>query len=297
MERLPGKPVEYGIEHSDLPGTKVTAGELESQLRRESGSSRTAFELSNMPHSAIGHENSKLVKRSMTVQERSLRSKLSLLALVLLTATVGCGQSGAHQHRHADHLEHRFDPEESARRFDDPARDTWQLPDRVIETLNLKQGQIVADIGAGTGYFSVRLAKSSTSPKVYAADIESAMVRYLRDRAAKEGLNNVTAVQAAADQPNLPEPVDLILIVNTYHHIGGRVAYFRKLSGSIKPGGRLAIIEFKPDSPEGPPKEFRFPVEHIKSEMGEAGYRLTDQHDFLPRQQFLIFEVAGASHP
>jgi cyclopropane fatty-acyl-phospholipid synthase-like methyltransferase len=121
------------------------------------------------------------------------------------------------------------------------------------------------------------------------------MVSYLQKRAAKERLNNVTAIQAAADQPNLPEPVDLILVVDTYHHIGDRETYFRKLTKSIKPGGRVAIIDFKPDSPEGPPKEFRFPLEEFKSEMGKAGYKLAARHDFLPRQQFLIFEVADQS--
>lgn len=222
-------------------------------------------------------------------------SKPYILALVLLAATVALGQSEEHHKSHANHLERHFDPEESALRFDDPARDMWQLPDRVIAALNLTRGQSVADIGAGTGYFSVRLAKSNASPKVYAADVEPAMVRYLRERAAKEGLNNVIAVQAAADQPNLPEPVDLILIVDTYHHIGDREAYFRRLAKSIKPGGRVVIIDFKPDSPEGPPKEFRFPLEQFKSEMGKAGYTLTAQHDFLPRQEFLIFEVASPS--
>jgi ubiquinone/menaquinone biosynthesis C-methylase UbiE len=192
-------------------------------------------------------------------------------------------------------MEHHFDPKESAKSFDNPARDAWQLPDRVIAALNLKQGQLVADIGAGTGYFAVRLAKSAAAPKVYAADLEPSMVSYLRERATKEGLNNVIAVQSAADQPNLPEPVDLVLIVDTYHHIGDRETYFRNLAKSVKPGGRVAIIDFKPDSPEGPPKEFRFPVEKFKSEMHKAGYKLVAKHNFLPRQQFLIFQVAGSS--
>jgi len=226
-----------------------------------------------------------------------MRPKHHMLAVWLLGAALAPGQSKEQEKAHADHMEHHFDPKESAKRFDDPARDTWQLPDRVIAALHLKRGQIVADIGAGTGYFSVRLAKSGAALKVYAVDIEPSMVSYLRERAAKEGLNNVTAVQAAADQPNLPEPVDLILIVDTYHHIGDRETYFRKLSKLIKPGGRVAIIDFKPDSPEGPPKEFRFPVEKFKSEMGKAGYKLTAQHDFLPRQEFLIFEAAGPSSP
>jgi ubiquinone/menaquinone biosynthesis C-methylase UbiE len=163
----------------------------------------------------------------------------------------------------------------------------------VIETLGLKPGQIVADVGAGTGYFSVRLAKSAAAPKVYAADIEPSMVQYLRDRASREGLKNVTAIQASGATPNLPEPVDVILIVDTYHHIGDRETYFRKLTKSLKPGGRIAIIDFKPDSPEGPPKEFRFSLEKFKSEMSKAGYTLSAHHDFLPRQQFLIFEAVS----
>ena len=224
-----------------------------------------------------------------------MRSKHYMLPVFLLAVAVAFSQPKEQEKGHADHMEHHFDPKESAKSFDDPARDAWQLPDRVIAALNLKRGQIVADIGAGTGYFSVRLAKSEAAPRVYAADIEPSMVSYLRERAAREGLNNVIAVQAAADQPNLPEPVDLILIVDTYHHIGDREAYFRRLAKSMRPGGRVVIIDFKPDSPEGPPKEFRFPLEKFKSEMGKAGYKLTAQHNFLPRQQFLIFEVAGPS--
>src|ERR1700731_3385703 len=136
-----------------------------------------------------------------------MNSKLYFLAIFFLPASVALSQP--------DHMEHHFDPKASAKSFDDPARDAWQMPDRVIAALNLKRGQVVADIGAGTGYFSVRLAKSEAGPKVYAVDIEPSMVSYLRERAAKEGLNNVTAVQAAADQANLPEPVDVVLIVNT----------------------------------------------------------------------------------
>ncbi len=213
--------------------------------------------------------------------------KNKLTCFLLAAAVVVSGQS-----KQPDHMEHHFDPKESAKSFDDPARDAWQMPDRVIAALGLKPGQSVADIGAGTGYFSVRLAKSAVTPNVYAVDIEPSMVTYLRERAAKEKLKNIVPVQAAADTPNLPEPVDVILIVDTYHHIGDRETYFRKLARSLKPGGRIAIIDFKPDSPEGPPKEFRFSVEKFQSEMGKAGYRLTARHDFLPRQNYLVFEAS-----
>jgi len=212
-----------------------------------------------------------------------------MLALVILPFGLAFGI----QQSHPDHMDHHFDAKASAKTFDDPARDAWQMPDRVIAALNLKPGQIVADIGSGTGYFSVRLAKSAAAPRVYGADIEPSMVTYLRERAAKENLHNVISVQATADSANLPEPVDLVLIVDTYHHIGDREAYFRRLAKSLKPGGRVAIIDFKPDSPDGPPKDFRFSPEKFKSEMGKAGYKLAAQNDFLPRQNFLVFELAG----
>src|SRR5260370_22335674 len=149
--------------------------------------------------------------------EFSMRPKHYVLPLFLLAVAVALSQSK--EQTHADHMEYHFDAKESAKSFDDPAPNAWQMPDRVIAALNLKRGQIVADIGAGTGDFSVRLAKSEAAPEVYAPDIEPSMVSYLRERAAKEGLNNVTAAQAAADQPNPPAPVYLALIEHTYHHL------------------------------------------------------------------------------
>ena len=114
------------------------------------------------------------------------------------------GQSQGQEKSQPDHMDHNFDPALSAKSFDDPARDAWQMPDRVIAALHLKPGQSVADIGSGTGYFSIRLAKSQPAAKVYGADIEPAMVNYLRQRAAREGSRNVAALQAAADTPICP---------------------------------------------------------------------------------------------
>jgi ubiquinone/menaquinone biosynthesis C-methylase UbiE len=185
-------------------------------------------------------------------------------------------------------MEHRFDPEQSAKSFDNPERDAWQKPDQVLAALNLKRGDVVADVGAGTGYFTVRLARHASTPKVYAADIEPEMVAYLRQRVEKESLRNVTAVRASSTSPNLPEPVDCVLVVNTYHHIAQREEYFRRLGGSLKPGGRLAIIDFKKGAPGGPPDQFRFTPEEIKAELARAGFEPVAQPDFLPRQTFLI---------
>ncbi len=191
-----------------------------------------------------------------------------------------------------DHLEHRFDnAAEWAKNFDDPSRDAWQMPDRVVAALGLTPGSSVADIGAGTGYFTVRLAKLAAKPTVFAVDIEPSMVEHLRHRAMGEGLTNVTAVLATTDGPNLPRPVDTILIVDTYHHIPNRVAYFTALKSRIKPGGRLAIVDFRKGVPGGPPDEFRFTPDEISQELAQAGFALQTSHDFLPRQHYLIYAV------
>jgi ubiquinone/menaquinone biosynthesis C-methylase UbiE len=195
-----------------------------------------------------------------------------------------------------DHMHHRFDdPERYAKSFDDPARAAWQMPSRVIETLALSPNAAVADIGAGTGYFSVRLAKAAPRGTIYAVDIERSMLEHIRKRAIAEGLKNVVTVQASDARPNLPKPVDLAIVVDTYHHLPNRPVYFRELVKSLTSGGRVAIIDFRKDSPEGPPPEFRFEPDQIIGEMKQAGYRLDNRHDFLPRQHFLVFrpETAG----
>jgi ubiquinone/menaquinone biosynthesis C-methylase UbiE len=194
------------------------------------------------------------------------------------------------QPAHGTHMEHRFDdPERYAKSFDDPARDEWQMPGRVIDALALAPGQVVADLGAGTGYFSVRLARATARPKVFAVDIEKAMVDYIRQRAAKEGVKEVVAIQGSATAANLPEPVDVVLVVDTYHHIANRPEYFRELRKSMKPSARLAIVDFRKGAPSGPPEAFRFTPEQITAELKQAGFSLHAQHVFLPRQLFLIY--------
>jgi SAM-dependent methyltransferase len=191
-----------------------------------------------------------------------------------------------------DHMQHRFDDAERwAKSFDDPARDGWQMPDRVIAALDLRPGQAIADLGAGTGYFSVRLAKAQPGATIYAVDVEPSMVAHLAKRAAAEHLTNVVAVQAGADRANLPKPVDVVLLVDVYHHLPNRPAYFRALKASLKPGARVAIVDFRKDSPEGPPVHFRFDAEQIEAEMREAGFTLHTSHPFLPRQHFLVFRA------
>jgi ubiquinone/menaquinone biosynthesis C-methylase UbiE len=214
----------------------------------------------------------------------TLTKRAVLLALVVLHAMAcASGQQGGHH-------EHRFgNAEHWARVFDDPARDAWQKPDEVVRALALAPDAVVADIGSGTGYFAVRLARAVPRGHVYGADVEPDMVRYLAERARREGLANLTSVQAAAQEARLPRPVDAALVVNTYHHIGERPAYFGRLRESLRPGGRVAIIDFTPDAPGGPPRHARIPAPVVKEEMGRAGYGLVTEHGFLPNQYFLVF--------
>lgn len=204
--------------------------------------------------------------------------------ITMLSAALALAQA-PHTHRHdfagAEHW---------AKVFDDPARDAWQKPHQVIEALKLVPGAVVADIGAGTGYFAVRLAHMIPQGRVYAADIEPDMVKYLGERARKSGLKNLIPVQASPDDAKLPAPVDLALLVDVYHHIEQRDAYFKRLAGMLKPGGAVAIIDFTLESPVGPPRDARMPATQVKAEMQRAGYALAAEHAFLPNQYFLVFK-------
>lgn len=126
--------------------------------------------------------------------------------------------------------------------------------------------------------------------KVFAVDIEPDMLRYLGERARRQHLSVVMPVLATTDSSNLPEPVDLILVVNTYHHIGNRISYFAKLKNLLAPNGQVAVVDFKMDAPEGPPPDFRLAPERVASELDAAGYSLVATHTFLPRQYFLVLQ-------
>ena len=211
---------------------------------------------------------------------------LVALSYALLPAAPATAQS---PHTH----EHSFGGAEKwAQVFDDPQRDAWQKPHEVIQALALKPDAIVADIGSGTGYFSARFANMVPKGRVYGVDTEPDMVKYLAERAKREGLKNITAVTGAPGDPRLPEKVDLIIMVDVFHHVENRDRYLRRLRDSLKPGGRIAIIDFRMDSPNGPPKNVRIAPDRVKTELKGAGYAFIQEHAFLPNQYFLVFQPA-----
>ncbi len=196
-------------------------------------------------------------------------------------------------HDHDATSRHRFDdPERWAAIFEDPERDTWQKPELVLDFLGLRPGQVVADLGAGTGYFTVRLARRvGVSGRVYAVDIEPKLIAYLGERAKKEDLPQVVAVLAEPDDPKLPQgTLDLVLVVDTWHHIDDRLRYLERLARVLRPGGRVAVVDFREgELPVGPPPDHKLSREHIVGEFAEAGWHLVAESDALPYQYVLVF--------
>lgn len=198
----------------------------------------------------------------------------------------GAPSGSAHAHRG---WRHRFkDPEKWAKVFDNPSRDKWQKPDAVIKAL--APDARVVDIGAGTGYFTVRLARAVPHGKVIAVDIEPAMLKYIDHRARHAGLGNISTVLGSADSPNVEGPIDTALVVDTYHHIEKRPAYFRGLSHELSPDGRVVIVDFRMGKlPVGPPQKHRIPPAQTTREMKQAGYQKCGSFDELPYQYMLEF--------
>jgi SAM-dependent methyltransferase len=229
--------------------------------------------------------------RAADAARKAVTMRAMRLATVVFCAVLLAGSAaGQTPHTH----QHTFkDAEKWSHVFDDPERDAWQKPHQVVQALALKPDARVADLGAGTGYFSARLANMLPKGRVYAVDIEPDMVRFLAERAKRENLRNLVAVAGKADDPSLPEKVDLILLVDVYHHIEDRTRYFGKLRQSLRPGGRIAIIDFKLDSPQGPPVSARVAPGTVKDEMKAAGHALGAEHGFLPFQYFLVFRPAS----
>jgi SAM-dependent methyltransferase len=217
---------------------------------------------------------------------------LLILGGALLAAPATRAQDpGPHEHDDRATSEHRFSQAEDwARRFEDPSRDSWQLPDQLLEVLVERPDMVVADIGSATGYFPVRFARACPEGLVIGADVEPDMVFYLNDRARREGLSNLVSVLAAYDDPHLPVPADLIFICNTYHHIDGRRDYFQRLQAQLAPGGRVVVVDFRPESSLGP--AHKLAAEQVVEEMTTAGYVLDGRHRFLPEQYVLVFRVA-----
>lgn len=202
--------------------------------------------------------------------------KLTLLLFLLAAAA---WPQTAHQHH----------PPRSAAEYakvlEDPARDGWQKPAEVVHALGIGKSEVIADIGAGSGYFARRFVP--LAEKVYAVDIDEALLKI----AAKGAPSNLETMVSTADDPKLPDnSVDTVFFCDVLHHIDNRPAYLKKLAKALRPGGRLVIVDFhKKPLPVGPPPAMKLTEEQVIAELKEAGFTKTRAFTFLPYQYFLVF--------
>lgn len=214
-------------------------------------------------------------------------------ALILALSTFAVMGLAAQPKPQVDDAHHGFgDVGQWSQMLEGPERDRWQKPEEVIKHLNLKSGDVIADIGAGTGYFTRRFALAvGPQGKALGLEVESSMVEHMRQEARRLNLTNYEPRLVKPEDPGLePQSVDVIFLSNVYHHISNRVDYFRKLSTSLKRNGRIVIVDFyRKPQPVGPPVEQKVSEETIIKELRQAGYRLTRSLSFLPYQYFLEF--------
>lgn len=239
-----------------------------------------------------------------------LRAMRTWPIVFLAAAFFGLCASAAAQDKHKDkgrppeghgaaHRVHRLhqNPDEYIKAMEDPERLTWQKPDELLKALGIRPGMRVADLGAGPGFMTRRLARL-VQPQgwVYAIDVEPFMLKALHARLREDRLSNVTTLLAAEDDPLLPPgSVDLVLIVDVYHHLKDRPAYLGRLARALRPGGRIAIVDFhKRDLPVGPPPEMKLSPAEVGAEAQKAGLRplLAPPENLLPYQYVLVFSPA-----
>jgi len=185
----------------------------------------------------------------------------------------------------------RLFPPEDLALLEGPDRDAWQRPDQIMDKLMIAEGSTVADLGAGGGWFTVRLARRvGPNGLVYAEDIQPQMIDAIQRRVSREGLMNVRTILGTAADPRLPPALDAILIVDAYHELTEPVTLLRNIAAALAPNGRLGIVNFKPEgSGPGPPLAERVEPRGVIRDTETAGLKLLAHETFLPFQYLLIF--------
>ena len=175
-----------------------------------------------------------------------------------------------------------------------PERESEEAPSRAVEALDLKPGMVAADIGAGSGYYSVRMArKVGPTGKVFATDIQAGMLDILKRRMTAEGIANVVPVLGAPDDPRLPAgSIDLALMVDVYHELAAPQVFVRRLRDALKPDGRLVLIEFRKEDPRVPIQEVhKMSVDLVRRELDADGYAIDKVIDVLPWQHIIVLKA------
>lgn len=189
-------------------------------------------------------------------------------------------------------------PPENLGLLEGPDRAEWQKPEQIMDALAIADGSVVADIGAGAGWFTIRLARRvGPNGMVYAEDVQRQMIESIERRVQREALRNVRIVLGTAENPRLPNgALDAALIVDAYHEMDDRIPLLRNLARSLKASGRLGIVDFRLDGGgPGPPLDERIAPDLVIAEAHQAGLRLLSQETFLPFQYLLVFGRAPAA--
>ena len=191
-----------------------------------------------------------------------------------------------------DHIKPFEDTEKYIAFLEREDRMKWQKTDAVIEKLNLKGNERIADVGAGSGYFSFRFASMLPKGKVYAIDIEPEMIRYIHHKAMINDIKNIEAILAEPDDPKVPGDSDIVFICDVLHHIENKSLWLKKVHDQMKKGARLILIEFKEgDLPEGPPEKIKISQNEITKIVINGGFtRISADDKLLPYQTFLVFK-------
>jgi arsenite methyltransferase len=211
-------------------------------------------------------------------------------SLLLIPATISA-QDAVERDEQQMHRLHS-DPKLYLGALEDPKRDAYQKPQEVMGALGLKAGEVIADIGAGSGYFTFRLAHHvGDRGKVYAVDVSPEMIRHINRRIRELKAKNVVSILAEPDDPLLPEAsVDRSFFSDSWHHIENQTKYLSLMKKILKPGGEIIMIDFrKKELPVGPPMQMKIAREDLIKQMGTNGFRLTKEHTFLPYQYYLVF--------
>jgi ubiquinone/menaquinone biosynthesis C-methylase UbiE len=175
-----------------------------------------------------------------------------------------------------------------------PEREDEEAPSKALDALELKPGMVVADIGAGSGYYAARIAKRvGPTGRVYATDIQPGMIELLDRRIKSEQLSNITTVLGGMDDPRLPPAaIDLAIMVDVYHELQQPQVFLQRLKGAFKPDGRLVLLEFRKEDPKVPILEVhKMSVAEVKQEMEAEGFVLDKVIDVLPWQHIIVLRV------